>query len=315
MASDETLRKLQRDFAKLAGDLDRVTGTAPTVLFKDFAAQYLDAKQANPELRDSTKRAFAQTTVKHLIPAFGPLPLHSTDWKAEFNAWVKKTRKANEGNTEPHVRRFFNHRKDLKEILLAAFKAGHIGKSPELDNPDEKRDTGREMTQAEIVALLWKARRPFRVIFLAFFLTGCRPREVLQWEWTMLRRDEDGDTWVNVPARITKVDTSRSIPLLGRLSYILHIRERHGNRSVYIFPRRGDPNNFQFSFHWPWNDARIKAGVKKCTPYDLRRTRASLMARAKVEISTAGKLLGTSPTMLHNLYIKHNAAMMKAGLK
>lgn len=308
-------RSLFKGLSRLASEAADLIAPRESLFFKEFALLHLETRRKNTELRESTKNTFEHQTRANLIPAFGHLQLGEADWSAEFDAWVARTRKENEGNRDPHVTRFFNARKDLKTILIAAKNAGHISATPTLNNPDEKRDVGREMTQAEIVALLWKARRPFRVIFLAFFLTGCRPREVLQWQWAMLRKDEVGDTWVNVTARITKVDTSRSIPVHPRLSYILRIRERHGNRSIFVFPRRGDPDKFQWNYHPAWNEARRKAGIAHCVPYDMRRTRATLMAIKGVEISTAGKLLGTSPGMLHNLYIKHNPAMMKAGIK
>lgn len=315
MASDEELRQVQRDLAKISERLARTTGENEATLFKDFASKYLAEKLNKSSLRESTKKSFEHQTRKHLIPTFGHLPLSGTPWAVEFDKWVMKTRKENEGNADPHVRRFFNARKDLSEVLLAAFKAGHIEKQPKLDNPDERREVGRWVTRSEVARLIRKARRPFRVIFMAFFRMGCRPRELLKWEWSMLKTDEGGQMWIDVPARITKTDRARTIPVNSRLAYVLRIRQRHGNNSKFVFPSRMDLARPQLTYHSAWNEARIKAKIIRCVPYDLRRSIISTWAKEGVSISYAARLLDSSPKMLQEIYTRFDSALMKEIIK
>ena len=60
----------------------------------------------------------------------------------------------------------------------------------------------------------------------------------LQWRWDMIKWNEPGHTWLEVPARITKTDRTRSIPLDETVSKLLHKRFLHDNKSRFCFPNR-----------------------------------------------------------------------------
>lgn len=302
MADDEALKALQRQMAKLTADLNRIAGETPEVLFKDFALTYLDYKLARPTLRISTKVSFENQVRKHLIPAFGALPLakiSNTIWLE----WVKD---------EKGLTKFFNARKALVEILTAARKQGQLEKVPELDNPDEYENVGRVLEDREVLAFLWRCRRPFRFIFYCFWRSGCRPREVLRWEHSMLRKEEPGKpTWIDIPARITKTDRARSIPVARLVGRIIRQRQVRGNNSIYTFPARQDNRRPQLSYQSAKETARKRAKVADMTAYDFRRTFVTYHAARGVPLLYLAKILDTSVGMLEKIYAKNQAETLE----
>ena len=178
-------------------------------LLRDFAKIYLSAKLKNADLRESTKKSFENQVTKHLIPGLGHLPLDLVTGE-EWDAWVLRLQRANERG-EKVISRFFNLRKCLTEILCAAQKDGLIKKVPKLSNPDQPQEVGRVLPDEEIHRILWQSERPFRFMFYAFWKLGCRPRETLAWEWSMLNWKDSGELWVNIPAQISKSNRARSV--------------------------------------------------------------------------------------------------------
>jgi integrase len=302
MSNDEALRALQRQMAKLTAGLNRVAGDTPVILFKDYALQYMTAKLARPTLRASTKISFENQVRKHLIPRFGMLPLDKIT-NAIWLQWVED---------EKGLTKFFNARKSLVEILTAAAEQGHLEKVPELDNPDEYENVGRALEDREVLAFLWKCRRPFRFIFYVFWRTGCRPREVLRWEHSFLRKEEPGKpTWVDIPARISKTNRSRSIPLAKHVGRIVRQRQVRGNNSIYTFPARQDNRRPQLSYQSAKETARKRAKVADMTAYDFRRTFVTYHAARGVPLLYLAKILDTSVGMLEKIYAKNQAETLE----
>lgn len=322
-------RSLFKGLSRLASEAADLIAPRNSLLFGDFAAKYLEEKWNNPELRESTKKAFDHQITKNLIPNFGRLPLDGTAWAVEFDKWVLMTRKENEGNKNPHVRRFFNAKKDLNEVLLFAFHEGHIKKKVRLKNPDEKRETGRWVTDQEVIKILWKARRPFRFVFYTFWKMGCRPREILRWQWDFFKWGDAGKTWLTIPSRISKTDRTRRIPLNPGVCRILAIRHaRAPDGAVFVFPlaryaftgndRRVcdyDQKKPHLSYHSAWHYARIRAGVAKAVPYDMRRSIVSRWLKEKMPIEYAARLLDSSPDILRGTYGKFDDETMESLIK
>lgn len=296
--------ELQRQLARITQSVDRLAGTKPVVTFGAFAREYLDAKLADPTLRKNTKASFQNQVRKHLIPAFYELSLGSVT-NAEWRAWVALQREK-----KPSVR-FFNARKALIEVLLAAKEAGHIEKLPKFDNPDEARNVGRAMEEHEILRIIWAANRPFRFIFYTFWKMGCRPREILQWEWSMIQWNGREKTWLSVPARISKTDRSRSIALNPGVVRILAIRARKKPTSKFVFPARGDDSRYQHSYQSAWLTACRHARVD-ATAYDLRRTFITRRAAKGQPLLYIAKHLDTSTGLIEKVYAKAQADVMES---
>lgn len=309
--NDEEIRALKRQLEAMNKVVANAIGDRQTILFEHFAAEYLKNKLLNPSLRAATKNSFRNQVLNHLIPAFGRFPLDKLS-NAEWLKWVTELR-ADE--TRPRkVTRFFNARKNLAEILLAAKEQGHIDKAPKLDNPDEPKDAGRLLTDKEIVTILWYSNRPFRFIFYTLWKMGCRPREILKWEWSMIRWGEPGKAWIDIPARISKCNRSRSIPINPRVSMRLAIRKRVGNHSEFVFPSR-DPRKSQVSYMAAWTRACREGNISKTVPYDFRRTFITRCAIEGLPLIYVAKALDTSTTMIESTYAKANADVMESVMK
>lgn len=304
---NDDIKQLQRLIDQLSGKVNRLTGDRRTLLFKEFAAEYLAAKLANPSLRQSTKNAFANQVKTHLGPAFGELPLD----RIKNGEWINFVTDMRE---RKRVGRFFNARKVLIEVLSAAKNEGHIEKMPKFDNPDAPKDVGRALEEAEILRILWSARRPFRFIFYTMWKMGCRPREILRWEWSMFRWNEPSKTWIDVPARISKTDRSRSIPLNPGVSRRLWARHRRKNGSDFVFPSRDNPRRPQMTYASAWSTACRRAKVS-AVPYDLRRTFITRCAGEGLPLLYVAKILDTSTKLIESTYAKTQMETMEGIIK
>ncbi len=297
------LKGLQKQLAKIAGSISKLSGEQETLLFGVYASEYLKLKLSNPTLREATKASFKNQVEKHLIPAFGKLPLDQIK-NGNWLHWVSDMRE------EKKMTRFFNARKSLIEILRDAREEGHLEKLPKLDNPDAPANAGRALTEREVLSVLWHSRRPFRFIFYVFWKMGCRPREILRWEWSMIRWIE-GRMWIDIPARISKNDRSRSIPINSDVSRILLSRMKAGNNSIFVFPHRCDFRRPQLSYQSAWTTACLGGGVVDAVPYDLRRTYITQCAKEGKPLIYVAKLLDTSIEMIERVYAKMDVKTME----
>lgn len=300
------VKELQKQLAKLSEDMARLAGEQENVKFADQALKHLGLKLANPTLRSATKRSFENQVTKHLVPSFGELPINkigNPDWLK----WITETRERGQ------VTKFFNARKALIEIMTAAREEGRLERVPKFDSPDEYEPVGRVLERKEILGIIWKTQRPFRVIFYAFYKLGCRPREILQYEWDMIDWVRPGRTfsYIRIPGRITKTGRSREIPLDPGLVRILKIRHRRGNGSKYLFPKRLGRDQPQWSYQSAWVTACRKARVKSAMVYDCRRTRVTKWSAAGKSENFIALQLDTSPAMIRRFYLKRDEDAME----
>lgn len=299
--------------ATMAETMRLISGERRTPTFGEFAKGYLEEKLANPTLRDTTKRSFYQQVDKHLIPTFGAIPIDKIS-NVDFLKWVVSKREDAESLKPGRGRmtRFFNARKYLIEILGAAKELGHIQRLPKLDNPDTPRSVGRALAPREVLKILRHTKkRLFRFFFYVLWKMGCRPREILKWEWSMLRFSEPGKTWIDIPARISKTVRSRSIPINPQVSRRLAAMYKRSNGGKYVFPNVKDPRKPQLSYHGAWATACKKAMIK-AMPYDLRRTFITERAASGKPMIYVAKALDTSTKMIEAVYAKSQADIMEA---
>ncbi len=306
MSNDEAVRALQRQMLKLTADLNRMAGDTPVILFKDWAETYLARKLARPKLSTSTKVSFENQIRRHLIPRFGALPLgkiNNTIWLQ----WIEE---------EKGITKFFNARKGLVETLRAAQEEGLLDKVPHFDNPDEYEPVGRVLLLEEIYKIFRKATRPFRLIFYAFWKMGCRPREILQWRWSMIDWATPGRSmaYIRIPKEISKNRRARTVPLDPDLAAYLKERLERGNGSAFVFPKRTDFNKPQLSYQSAWTTACRKAGVRAMV-YDFRRTFITRAAAAGKSMDFVAKFLDTSTAMIRRFYLKDDQDAMEGLFK
>lgn len=316
MSGDDDIKALQKQLAMMTAMMNKLAGDQKAVLFGDFARTYLETKMRNPTLRGSTLRSFEYQVRGHLIPAFGLLPIERVN-NAEWLYWVTEKRKEceNKKRGRGKITQFFNARKYLTEILIAAKADGLVDRLPKLDNPDETKSVGRAMEESEILKILRNTKdRLFRFFFYALWKTGCRPREILKWEWSMIRWGEPGKTWIDIPARISKNVRSRSIPINSGVSRRLYAEFRKGNGSIFVFPNTKDPRRPQLSYHGAWSTACRRAKVS-AMPYDLRRTFITRCAAEGRPLIYVAKCLDTSTKMIESVYAKAQVDVMEDMVK
>jgi integrase len=309
---NERILELQRQMARINESIRLIAGDRQMPTFGEYAKTYLENKLANPSLRDTTKRSFYQQVACHLIPTFGATPIDKVG-NVEFLKWVVAKREA-AATMKPgpgRMTRFFNARKYLIEILNAAKTDGLIERLPKIDNPDVPRNVGRALAVREILGIIRRTKKPlFRFFFYVLWKMGCRPREILKWEWSMIR-NEEGKLWIDIPARISKTVRSRTIPINPGVARRLLEQIKRGVISQFVFPNVFDPSRPQLSYHGAWATACRKAKVK-AMPYDLRRTFITNKAAAGAPMIYVAKFLDTSTKMIESVYAKSQADIMEA---
>lgn len=305
--SDEEIQKLRRQIAELSDGISKLAGEKVTPTFGAFAAEYLREKRMRP-LRESTKRLFEMQTRLHLVPALGELPIDKVTNATWLNLIEREQLKDGRRLTK-----FFNARKVLTEIIRAALDRGLITKLPKFDDPDVYEPVGRVVSDAEMIRLFRSASRPFKFIFYCFWAMGNRPREILQWEWSMFRWNEPGKTWLDIPARISKNNRDRSIAVDPTVSRILWRRQSRGV-SPFVFPSRRGPLKPQLAYSSAWNTACMHANIE-AVPYDMRRTRITKWAAAGKPLLFMAKQLDTSETMIRMIYLKDDIDTMEGLFK
>lgn len=304
-------RDMQKQLEKLLATVAKQNGDVKSPTIAEYSKIHLERKNAKTGLRLSTKRATNYQFDRNILPFWGHLRLDeftSSHWD--------KTVSEQQASPNPHLTRFFNLRKCLVELFHRAHEDGLIDKIPKIDNPDEPKNVGRVVTEEEFELIQSNVTYPiFKLFFFTLRRMGCRPREILQWEWDFIEWPEnDGDmAWISIPARISKTARNRRIPINSEVwAKLLEWRAQGPMPSKYVFPNRTHPGQPQLSYHGAWATACKKAGVAHCVPYDYRRT---FITHKMENPTTSGvfvaKFLDTSVLQIEKTYAKAQKKTME----
>lgn len=312
VSTENQLREMKRQIEKLSAGIAVMSGekTAPTLA--EFAKPWLEAELARPT-RESTKKCKEYQVRRYLVPILGNIPLDKLG-NADWNALVKMTR---EDPKTWNITRYFNPRKVLCMIMNAAKKRGLIEQKPEFDNPDERKNVGRVLTDQEKWWILRHTTyKLFRLFFYTAFKTGCRPREILRWRRDMLRVEENGRLWVDIPAEIVKTGRARQMPVDQKVAkhIIRHLKENPNAK--FVFENRIHPGKPQLSYHGAWRTAcdkvkRKHPEFKHAVLYDARRTKITNALLKGENPVFIGQLLDTSAMQINNTYAKRDAKKLE----
>jgi integrase len=207
-------------------------------------------------------------------------------------------------------------RKNL-EVMRAAIRRWYKGKyRQELSTqvvwfPPKEQPRDRWLTRNEAARLLWAARRTphlARFILLGLY-TGSRSSVILSLQWSWI--DLNGKVMLR-RAPGTPESKKRTPPVrLGRriLAHLRRWRRLDGPHCVYVCHYDGKKID-RLIHSWPTAVARAGLG-KDVTPHALRRTRATWVMQAGVDIWEAAGHLGMSPTILQTVYAKHHPDFQK----
>jgi integrase len=282
-----------------------------TPLFKAYAQAHLDRKLERP-LSDFSKnsRYTSKSSTAHLINAFGHLRLDQVD----EDVWDSECNRLSADGDPP---KFFNRRKELNEILARAHRNGLIRRLPKFRNPDVATETGRALKDWEVAALVAVSSPDFGLYLETLWRQGARPREVLQYEWSMVDWSEGEHGVISIPAGLTKTRRARTIPLHSVISAQFKARLKQ-SKSAYIFPspdaqKGGDFPMVDYRHAWEGALERAQKTAKEATPprqiahcviYDLRRTFITNCAKRGKPILWVARYTDTSVKMIEKFYAK-----------
>lgn len=259
-------------------------------LFREFAEEYLIHLEKDTKLRVRTK-ANARMYIKELIQEIGHMPLDEIN-EGFFEEWLTDFRARKNRAT------FADYYAYLGKVLKHAHAKELINRLPRFRNPDQKKETGRVFTRAEVRAMisqlesnLAEAERTsdkskkmrsltratnallqFRMSLNCFM----RKREALLLSWDRVDLDKGVITLrpedVKTGSRTGKgrsfyVDQKHVLPLLKRV----HESQDAGTR--WVFPSPTDPSKPTWDNKTAWANLKEDAEIEnRGRWHDLRHT-------------------------------------------
>jgi integrase len=294
----------------------RLDHSGRELLIRDIARAVLAGKE---QKREKTYTTTKNQIENHILPAFGHLkpeqitPLKWNQYDAEERRKGKRTK-------------LFNTRKALNEILNRAKDEGLIQQVPKLKNHDGESRHGKYLDDALVKRLIQCAQPDTQLLIEIVYRMGARPGEVIQWEFDMIRWDEDNHGRIYIPGRITKTGRSRDIPLNSRISSLLKTRQfETGSR--FVFPSPLSTNQPIKEYKTGWNSTCRRAACpqvcgkeckRKCFDqpidaqlYDLRHTWITNQAKRGISVVFTAKYADTSIAMIQKIYAKAEPEAMQ----
>ena len=274
------------------------------LLFRDFAAQWLDSYAAH-RVKGSTLRSYQDIIRNHLVPAFGDCRLTDITTallqryvSERLNAAkpVKKFRKKGTGKNvskepeKPAVpfrpKTVINELVVAKEMFKHAMRWGHITVNPSeyVERPRVEPKEMEILSPSEVRRLLEQSPPRHRTLFLMAVVNGMRRGELLALrtkdiDWKngqiLVNRSAWKGTFVSPKSKasVRRIDTS---PHLAR-ELENHIAASLQNERDLVFPNAEgklmDPDTMVRRYFLP---ALKRAGVRKIRFHDLRHTNVAL---------------------------------------
>jgi integrase len=151
------------------------------------------------------------------------------------------------------------------------------------------------LTLAQVQTLASHASQPTQAAIWISVLSGCRRGEVLALRQDMIH----GDT-ITLPAGATKIERSRSIPVIAALRpWLVHL------------PLPLNAEGLKSGFR----RAREAAGMPHVTFHDLRRSCGTLLIQHGVPLHVVSRILGHSSTAVtERVYAHLSSAQLQAGM-
>ncbi|MFC1833191.1 tyrosine-type recombinase/integrase [Thermodesulfobacteriota bacterium] len=256
------------------------------IVFKDFAAEYLEYSRAN-KAQSSYERD--ETVVRaHLLPVWADYQLARITSKMIEDYKLKRL----ESVAPATLNREMN---TIKSLFSKAVEWEYLKDSPAKPVKWIKTGKGslRFLSQEEAQVFLDACKHAdclhlYPVVVVALH-TGMRRGEILRLQWQDLDFKRGKINVVSNESGHTKNYESRSIPMSGTVQAVLrkHPRQLH---SPYVFcNEKGEPfKDVDTSF----GNALKRSGIPHFRFHDLRHTFASWLVMKGVDIRTVQELLG-----------------------
>lgn len=300
------------------------------ILIRDLARAVLAGK----ERKEKTTYATAANQIRnHIVPAFGHFrPDQVTPLRWDQYDELER-RKGKRTKLEPT-------RRVVKEILKRAQEEGLIRNVPKFRNHDGPVDPPHYIERQDLRKIFHEAWLPGKLWMFIMSKQGPRPRELLRYQWPMLRWSTE--KWIgksgrprtriqaeiDIPGPITKNKTPRTIALNSRVARILAWMLRKGAEwnltqaeldkltpqqrrarkwivesvsSLFIFPSPINPGKPMLEYKTAWEGACARSGVK-AVPYNLRDTAITDMLNRGEQSPFIGKYVQNSAVMIDRKY-------------
>ncbi len=171
------------------------------------------------------------------------------------------------------------------------------------------KPAGRALSREELdlltqAALGHSSRYGAVVLVLAY--TGLRPKEVVMLRRTDLDLADPDNAWIKVGHSKTKKGAGRRLPLPGVAVEALARHIQDSPESPWLFPMLKEPHRPCGTFIATSSVARSSAlaGVEDVSPYDLRRTYATMLEQVGVSRSVMRELAGHTRDTTTDLYVR-----------
>lgn len=207
-------------------------------------------------------------------------------------------------------------RRDLETLRAAIWywhkEYGPIASIPAVTLPPRPAPRSRWLTREEARRLRRAAMRMphlFRFIVLGL-MTGSRSGVLLSLKWSAI--DLDRGIMNRLAAGELDSATKRRPPVRLNTALVRLLRRwkaKDGPMVANVIHYDGKPLR---KLRHSWETARIAAGLpKEVSPHTLRRTRATWLMQAGVDLWQAAGSLGMSVKMLEHVYAKHHPDFQK----
>ena len=289
LAVDDARNRARELYAQKASgrdpSMERKQARAAATL-NELAAYYLGPHSQTKGNRKTTLDEYRRSLNKHLLPKFGNRKLDQftkADMSSLIHGLVATPTSANR----------------LKAVVSGmygvAINLGWIEVNP-CKGVVVYREQGREryLTTAEQVAVVaylgaHKNQCAADVVRL-LMLTGARRGEVLKATWDMF--DLNRKVWIK-PSHHTKQNRGHVVGLPAAAIQIIERRfVKLGETSVYVFPRRSDPDKPIVGIKNFWARLQLDLGLAGLRIHDLRHTSASILISAGHSLAEVGGVLG-----------------------
>ncbi len=255
------------------------------ILFKDFAAEYLEYSRANKG--KATYERDARCLNQHLSSWHGESLDRITPKMCEdYKISRVKVVKPGTVNRDLHI---------LKAFFNKAVEWGYLESSPAKGVKPMKLNKGMErfLSPEEANYLLCACKESdnphlYAIVSVALH-TGMRLGEVLGLHWEDVDFKRGQIRVVSRTARPTKTRESRSIPMNRSLAEVLRRHPRRLDTPYLFYDSKGEP--FENIEKW-FLRLRRRMRIPHFRFHDLRHTFASTLVMAGVDIRTVAELLG-----------------------
>jgi len=273
--------------------------------FKDMVDKFL--KEYAPKVSSNMQRSYT-TSLKHLNPFFGESNLLSISPKMVSRYKVLRN---DEGAAPATINRELSMLSKAFNLCVKEWE--WVKDNPASRVPKEKENNERDrwLTEDEEKTILDNSPEWLREIIIFNLNTGLRLQELLLLEWSrvnLLRR--------TILIKETKNNNPKTLPLNKIALDVLNQRSKVKSiKNDYVFlnsnGKKINPSVLRVSFY----AVLKKVGIENLWLHDLRRTFATRLAQAGVDLYKISKLLGHKDIKMAQRYAHHCPDSLRDGVE